>query len=324
MRELVDAALVTGPSGRRSCVDIAVAVTPERPGQIVQLQRKRRSGWRLMDRLTLGPGSEALASPCFTSDDAGVVRLRARWVAQDELNETSSSPVLGFEVSRARTNMRTAARWTDAIGNAIGDRAVSVAIGQDDVILYHHEAEVLRRPASNEKLLLAMTMCETFGADFRLRTSVAVTAGDTGNVHNLWILGRGDPTVDGPTMAALAHDLVDAGITSVQGRIVGATDYFARDWDAPGWDRDARDYVDRPTALTFEGNHHAHPSGRPPRRSPVGSMISAYTSTAGPPPPIPPTGSRRSRSNARRRSSDCSSRRFAPRTTSWPRRSASV
>jgi D-alanyl-D-alanine carboxypeptidase/D-alanyl-D-alanine-endopeptidase (penicillin-binding protein 4) len=60
-------------------------------------------------------------------------------------------------------------------------------------------------------------------------------------------------------MAALAHDLVVAGITRVNGRVVGSTDYFHRDWDAPGWDNDARDYVNRPTALTFEGNHDAAP-----------------------------------------------------------------
>jgi serine-type D-Ala-D-Ala carboxypeptidase/endopeptidase (penicillin-binding protein 4) len=264
VRELVDAALVSAPSGARSCVDIAVAVSPERPGQFVQLQRKRRDGWRFVERLTLDPASEARASPCFPSDDGRVVRLRVRWVAQDELNETSSSRVLGFEAATAaprtaRTTAPAPARWRDAIGNAIGDRAVSVAIGRNDEILYHHEALIPRRPASNEKLLLAMTMYETFGADFRIRTSVSATAGETGTVHNLWILGRGDPTVDRSTMGALAHDLVDAGITRVQGRIVGATDYFRRDWDAPGWDRDARDYVNRPTALTFEGNHDADP-----------------------------------------------------------------
>ena len=263
VREMVDAALVSGPNGHRSCVDIAVTITPERPGQIIQLQRNRRSGWKVMDRLTLNPLSEALASPCFSSDDAGVVRLRARWVAQDDLNETSSSPVLGFEVgaarSAARTAPRTSGRWTDAIDRAIGGRAVSVAIGQGDVILYHHRSQTPRRPASNEKLLLAMTMYDRLGPEFRVRTSVAVTSGETGTVHNLWILGQGDPTVDGPTIGALAHDLVDAGITRVQGRIVGSTDYFARDWDAPGWDSDARDYVNRPTALTFEGNRDADP-----------------------------------------------------------------
>jgi serine-type D-Ala-D-Ala carboxypeptidase/endopeptidase (penicillin-binding protein 4) len=269
VRELVDAALVTGPSGHRSCVDVAVTVTPERPGQFVQLQRKRHDGWRFMERLTLGPASEALASPCFSSNDSGVIRLRARWNAQDVLNETSSSPVLGFQLPAAptaarapepaRAPERAPAGWRDRIDRAIGDRAVSVAIGQDAAFLYRHGAATERRPASNEKLLLAMTMYDTLGPDLRIRTSVAVTPGQTGKVHNLWILGRGDPTVNDSTMRTLAHELIDAGITRVSGRIVGATTYFARDWDAPGWHDDARDYVNRPTALTFEGNHDADP-----------------------------------------------------------------
>ena len=251
VRESVDAALVPGSGHAGSCVEARMTVAPERPGQVVQLERKTGSEWRVLDRLTLNPESEALASPCFSVDDVAVIRLRARWVAQDQLNETSSSRVLGFEVS--------AARWMGAIDHAIGNREVSVAIGQDDEILYRHEAQKPRRPASNEKLLLAMTMYDTLGADVRFQTSVGVTAGETGDVHDLWILGEGDPTVDAATMGALAHDLIDAGVTRVQGRIVGATDYFARDWDAPGWDRDARDYVNRPTALTFEGNVDADP-----------------------------------------------------------------
>lgn len=263
VREKVDAALVTGPSGHRRCVDVAVSVTPERPGQIVQLQRKRRSGWRVIDRLTLGPASDALASRCFSSDDGRVVRLRARWVAQDELNETSSSPALGFQLDVVLTPVRTrggtAAGWRRVIDRAIGERAVSVAVGRNDTIVYHHEAQTPRRPASNEKLLLAMTMYDTVGADFRIRTSVAVAAGETGSVHHLWIVGRGDPTVDRSTIGALAHDLVDAGITRVRGRVIGSTGYFARDWDAPGWHADAHDDVNRPTALAFEGNADADP-----------------------------------------------------------------
>ncbi len=175
--------------------------------------------------------------------------------AQDELNETGSSAVRGSRV--------IAAGWRNQIDRAIDGRAVSVAVGQDDQILYRHAAQTPRTPASNEKLLLAMTMYDTLGADFRFQTSVAVTAGDTGGdtgiVDNLWILGQGDPTVDASTMEHLAHDVVAAGITGVQGRIVGATDYFARDWHAPGWHANARDYVNRPTALTFDGNVDADP-----------------------------------------------------------------
>ncbi|HET9249252.1 MAG TPA: D-alanyl-D-alanine carboxypeptidase [Actinomycetota bacterium] len=252
VREMVDAALVAGSTEAGSCVDVSMSVTPERPGQSVELQRRTRHGWRLVERLTLDPASQALASPCFTHRDVGVVRLRVRWVAQDPLNETGTSPVLAFEV--------TEAPWMLELEEAIGSRRVSVAVGEDDAFLYERAATTPRIPASNEKLLLSMTMYDTFGADFRIRTSVAAPEADaSGTVRNLWILGEGDPGVTGATMGALARRVVEAGIERVRGRVLGSTAYFRRDWDAPGWNRVARDYVNRPTALAFDRNDGPDP-----------------------------------------------------------------
>jgi D-alanyl-D-alanine carboxypeptidase/D-alanyl-D-alanine-endopeptidase (penicillin-binding protein 4) len=221
VRELVDAALVAG-STEGSCVDVSISVLPERPGQFVELQRRTVQGWELLERLTLDPASQALASPCFTSNGFGVVRLRARWVAQDTLNETGSSPVLAFEVSK---------------------RAASTP----------------RIPASNEKLLLSMTLYDALGSDFRIQTSVASSGGSSGAVRNLWILGQGDPGVNRATIGTLARRVADAGIGWVRGRVFGSTGYFRRDWDAPGWNAEARDYVNRPTGLVFERNARADP-----------------------------------------------------------------
>jgi serine-type D-Ala-D-Ala carboxypeptidase/endopeptidase (penicillin-binding protein 4) len=251
VRELVDAALVTGSTQAGSCVDVSMSVTPERPGQIVELQRRAGHGWRVIERLTLDPASQALSSPCLTSQDIGVVRLRVRWVAQDTLNETSTSPILAIDVSQAR--------WMHEIDEAIGSRQVSVAVGEDDAFLYHRAAARRRTPASNEKLLLSMTLYDTFGADFRITTSVAASGGTSGAVRNLWILGQGDPGVNPATLGTLARKVADAGIERVRGRVVGSTGYFRRDWDAPGWNDVARDYVNRPTALVFNDNARADP-----------------------------------------------------------------
>jgi serine-type D-Ala-D-Ala carboxypeptidase/endopeptidase (penicillin-binding protein 4) len=249
VRAIVDAALVADPTGPGSCVDLSISVRPERPGQIVELQRSTQQGWTLIEPLTLDPASQALASPCFTSH--GVVRLRVRWVAQDALNATGTSPVLAFEVSEAP--------WMLEIDHAIGTRRVSVAVGEEDTFLYDRAASALRIPASNEKLLLSMTLYDTLGSDFRIRTSVASSGGSSGVVRNLWILGRGDPGVTAATIGTLARRVADAGIERVQGRVFGSTGYFRRDWDAPGWNAEARDSVNRPTALVFERNIRADP-----------------------------------------------------------------
>jgi serine-type D-Ala-D-Ala carboxypeptidase/endopeptidase (penicillin-binding protein 4) len=252
VRAQVDAALVAASTEAGDCVEVAASVHPARPGQVVEVQRRSKDGWRVLEELVLDPDSRALASPCFTFDDVGVVRLRVRWAAQDALNETSSSPTLGLEVTQAP--------WMDAIDDAIGTRRVSVAVGEDDTFLYQKAVSTPRIPASNEKLLLSMTMYDTFGPGFRIRTSVAASGVEaSGAVQNLWILGRGDPLVDRSTMTSLARKIVDAGITRVRGRVLGSTGYFRRDWDAPGWNNVARDYVNRPTALAFEHNERAHP-----------------------------------------------------------------
>src|SRR5918996_1071713 len=72
---------------------------------------------------------------------------------------------------------------------------------------------------------------------------------------DLWILGSGDPDIRDATMRLLAQRVRDAGVTHIEGAVVGSTGYFKRDWFAPGWKRDfPRSQVALPTALTFEGN----------------------------------------------------------------------
>jgi D-alanyl-D-alanine carboxypeptidase/D-alanyl-D-alanine-endopeptidase (penicillin-binding protein 4) len=75
----------------------------------------------------------------------------------------------------------------------------------------------------------------------------------------LWILGRGDPEVDAGSILALARRVHGVGIDRIEGRVVGSTRFFRRDWDAPGWHRTAHDDVNRPTALTFAGNGSRDP-----------------------------------------------------------------
>jgi D-alanyl-D-alanine carboxypeptidase len=252
VRASVDAALLAASTEAGDCVLVTAALQPSRPGQVVELQQRTDEGWIALDRPTLDQGSEMQVEPCFGLDDVGIVRLRVRWIAQDTLNETSSSPVLAFEVAQPG--------WMQAIDDAIGGRAVSVAVGEEERYLYRHGAHVRRIPASNEKLLLSMVMLDTFGPGFRTRTvAAAPRITEAGVVERLWILGRGDPVINRAKLRSLAGELVRAGLTRVTGRVLGSRSYFRRDWDAPGWNDVARDYVNRPTALTFQRNNGADP-----------------------------------------------------------------
>jgi D-alanyl-D-alanine carboxypeptidase len=136
-----------------------------------------------------------------------------------------------------------------------------------DRVLYRHGDRNKRVPASNQKLLLSMALFDVLPPDYRFRT-IAAGERDGGVVNgNLWLLGRGDPTVTGggkyaktlpfaPTrLGDLARAIKRAGIKRIDGGIVGSTGYFARDWYAQGWKADfAAEEVPLPTALTLDGN----------------------------------------------------------------------
>lgn len=150
----------------------------------------------------------------------------------------------------------------------VRDHAVGVAVGLGGDLVYSHDAHRARVPASNQKLLLSFALFDRFGPHYRIPTSAAAAAVENGTVEgDLWILGRGDPTltarepgywgnVEGTTLARLAGMIKRTGIKEVDGRVMAAADYFARDLDAPGWQPYVpHQYVQTLSSLVLRGNH---------------------------------------------------------------------
>ena len=147
--------------------------------------------------------------------------------------------------------------WVRKIDALIGDRPMSVVVGDQGEIWARHLPWVRRPPASNEKLLLSMALFDALGTDRRIRTSLMTAAPRTGGTldGNVWIVGRGDPEIADRQLSALARQLVDAGIRRIRGSVKGSKGAFARDWWADGWrDYFPRLYIALPTALTYRGN----------------------------------------------------------------------
>ena len=157
------------------------------------------------------------------------------------------------------------------LDRTVRGRPVGVAVRTVEAggFLYRHRARDRRIPASNEKLLLSMALLETLGPDAEIMTRAAAAHLHGATVEgDLWILGRGDPTISteryakglpirATRMSRLARAIAATGIERITGRVVGSTSFFARDWWAPGWKRDfPREEVPLPTALTFNGNVH--------------------------------------------------------------------
>ncbi|HYP23805.1 MAG TPA: D-alanyl-D-alanine carboxypeptidase [Actinomycetota bacterium] len=158
--------------------------------------------------------------------------------------------------------------WKRRIDKLVRGHSIGVSVAEDGRSLYRYADKTKRIPASNQKMLLSMAALDRLGPDFEVITIVSAQ-GIRGRVVNgdLWILGRGDPTLTGggahgralpfrpARIAQLAAQIKGAGIRRVRGSVMGSTGYFARDWYAPGWKSSfAAYYVALPTALTFEGN----------------------------------------------------------------------
>lgn len=158
--------------------------------------------------------------------------------------------------------------WKRRIDKLVAGRAIGVSVAEGGRPVYRWADKRKRVPASNQKMLLSMAAFDLLGPDSQVVTAVraarvrgGVVAGD------LWLVGRGDPTLTGggafgrslPFRPARISTLVAriraAGIRRVTGSVMGSTGYFTRDWYAPGWKSSfPAYYVALPTALTFEGN----------------------------------------------------------------------
>ena len=104
--------------------------------------------------------------------------------------------------------------------------------------LYGHDGDKGMSLASNAKLLTSIAGLGTLGAGFRWRTAIFIDDKSldetTGIVKgNLYVRGRGDPTLGVADMRALATEVAARGIRTVRGQLVIDGSYFDADVDAP-------------------------------------------------------------------------------------------
>ena len=158
--------------------------------------------------------------------------------------------------------------WKLRIDKLVRGHSIGVSVAEGGRPLYRHADKGKRVPASNQKMLLSMTALDRLGPESEVVTTVRAEGLRGGVVDgDLWILGRGDPTLTGggafgrslpfrpSRISKLADRIVGAGVRRIRGSVRGSTGYFMRDWYAPGWKPSfAAYYVALPTALTFEGN----------------------------------------------------------------------
>jgi D-alanyl-D-alanine carboxypeptidase/D-alanyl-D-alanine-endopeptidase (penicillin-binding protein 4) len=122
----------------------------------------------------------------------------------------------------------TLAKLHAKLGRSAGAYVVDAATGES---LYAHRENLALAPASNEKLFVTAAALLRYGPNATLATDVRAAPGAVVDARgvlrgDLYLVGGGDPTLGDDGLRALADDVVAAGITRIDGALVGDESLF--------------------------------------------------------------------------------------------------
>ncbi len=129
---------------------------------------------------------------------------------------------------------------------AWGIKVVSLDSGKT---IFERNAEKYFNPASNAKLYSGALALHTFGADYKIKTSIYSTSrpNASGTLKgDLILYGRGDPTIAArlnngdynKPLESLIAQITAAGVRKIEGDIVGDESYFNTPPFGSGWEWD--------------------------------------------------------------------------------------
>ena len=124
--------------------------------------------------------------------------------------------------------------------------AVKVQSMETDEVFYSLNPRTLVMPASNMKIITTAVAAERLGWDYRYETQLLASGPvERGRLRgDLIVRGSGDPTINAPpeeneehgsVFAAWADQLRAAGISGIDGRIIGDDDAFDDEGRGKGW-----------------------------------------------------------------------------------------
>lgn len=193
-----------------------------------------------------------------TTPSAGGASARMRRVGALFFAASASLLAIPAEASEAAER-----RLVDRINRILeapelSDALVGVHVRRlaDGKTLFGRNSDKLFNPASNMKLLTTAAALRYLGPTYSFKTFVrraeSMKAGAVKG--DLYVQGRGDPTLTTETMFGLVHQIAQAGVKRVDGDLIVDDSFFDDVSEGPGWEQEIGDHTYNAPIGAFSAN----------------------------------------------------------------------